>query len=77
MKLSMILRDAGTGVQYGGTATPALWKGGNGDTGALTQQYHKYFHYLSKSTWNKFIAAIRAHIKFRMVFHDFCYLFWG
>jgi len=32
---------------------------------------------ISWSTWNKFIAAIRAHIKFRMVFYSFSYYFWG
>jgi len=30
-----------------------------------------------RSTSNRFIAAIRAHIKFRMVFYNSCYYFWG
>ena len=63
----------------------ALWglclcplKGGHGGRRCPShKQYHKQFHDLSRSTWNKFIAAIRAHIKFRMVFYNFCYQFWG
>ena len=34
-------RDAGTGLHYGGTAPLTFERGGNGDTGALTFQYHK------------------------------------
>jgi len=30
------------------------------------------FYGFSRSTWNKFIATIRAPIKFRMVFYNFC-----
>ena len=30
-----------------------------------------------KTTWNKFIAAIRARRRFRMVFYTFCYYFRG
>jgi len=50
---------------------------GNGGTGAFTYQHHKQFHDLSRSMWSKPIAAIRAHLKFRMVFYTFCYWFWG
>jgi len=32
---------------------------------------------LSRSTWDKFIAAIPAPGKFRMIFYHFCYYFWG
>ena len=66
-------RDAGMGVHYGGTSPLPFerrWKEG---TGALTYQYHKQFHDSSRSVWNKFIATIRAHLKFRMVFYNFCY----
>ena len=45
---------------------PALWKGSNG--GII---------WFIKIDWNKFIAAIRASIKFRLVFYNFCYYFWG
>ena len=50
-------------------------KGGNGDEGAFSQ-LSLQFHGLSKSAWNKFIAAIRALRKFKMVVYNFCY-FWG
>jgi len=30
-----------------------------------------------KTTWNKFITAIRAPRRFRMVFYNFCYFFRG
>ena len=60
-------------------ALPALGfqKGGNGGGGALSQQCHRSFHGLSRSTWNKFIADIRAPTKFKMVFYNLCYYFWG
>jgi len=41
-----LTRDAGTGVHYGGTVPPDLWKGGNGGTGALTYQYHKSSNFM-------------------------------
>jgi len=69
---ALATRDDGTGMHYGGTAPPALWKGGNEDIGAHTYQYRMEFHDLSRSIWNKFIAAIRAHLKFGMVFYNFC-----
>jgi len=31
------------------------------------------FNDISRSASNKFIAAIRVHIKFRMVFYHFCH----
>jgi len=34
------------------------------------------FMVYTRSTWNKFIAAIRAPRKFRMIFYNFCYYFW-
>jgi len=34
------------------------------------------FMVYTRSTWNKFIAAIRASRKFRMIFYNFCYYFW-
>ena len=58
-----------------GHFTSTFWKGKQRGTGALKLQYHKKFYDLSRSTWNKFIEAIRAHIKFRMVFYTFCYYF--
>jgi len=33
--------------------------------------------WLKRSTWNQFIAAIRAPTKFRMGFYNFYYYFWG
>jgi len=39
-------RDAGTGVHYGGTAPLPFERGGNGGTGALTYQYHKYSNFM-------------------------------
>jgi len=40
-------------------------------------QYCGLFHGLSWSNWNKFIAAIRATRKFRIVVYHFCYCFCG
>ena len=60
-----------------GYCPSALSKGSNRGGGAFSYQYHWKFHGLSRSTWNKFIAAIRAPTKFRMIFYNFCYYFWG
>ena len=46
-------------------------------TPLLSQQYHRQFHRLPISTRNKFIAAILAPRKFRMIFYNFCHYFWG
>jgi len=32
---------------------------------------------VTRSSWNKFIAAIHAPTTFRMVFYTLCYYFWG
>ena len=50
-----------------------------GATGALVPFHNSIMgHFIVyKTTWNKFIAAIRAPRKFRMVFYNFCYYFWG
>jgi len=57
----VIFRDAGTRVHYGGTA-PCPLKGGA--TGAQVPLHNSIISnsiILTRSTWNKFIAAIRAH----------------
>ena len=46
-------------------------------TPLLSYQYHRWFRSLSRSTWNIVIAAFRAPWKFRMIFYNFCYYFWG
>ena len=54
-----------------------------GDALALHSQHYcfsyqyGYFRGLSRSTWNIVIAAFRAPRKFRMIFYNFCYYFWG
>ena len=40
------------------------------------QQYRKQFHGLSRTIWNKIVAAIRAPRKFRRVFYNSSYYFW-
>jgi len=57
-------------------------KGGSWDGGAffITVSRVIWFikiHGLSRSIWNKFIAAIRVTRNFRMVFNNFCYFIWG
>ena len=56
---------------------PALLNGGNRSWSAFSYQNHKQFYGLSRSTWNKFIAAICIPITFVIVFYNFCYYFWG
>jgi len=58
------------------TGAPPLLPFERGATGAqvpLHNRFHKQLHDLSRLTWNKFIAAIRAHIKLRMISCNFCY----
>ena len=67
------IRDAGTGVND--EALPfVFWKGEKQGTHALTQQYHKQLHDLSRSTWKEFIAANCAH-KMQKDFQKFLLLF--
>jgi len=67
-------RDAGKQWNDEGIASLPFQKGGNEGGGAFSQQSHRQFHGLS-SRLKKFIAAIRAPKKFRMIFYNFCYLF--
>ena len=46
------------------------------NTAAFHNSITGNFHGLSRSIWNKFIAAIRAPRKFRMIFYNFYYS-WG
>ena len=70
-------RYAGEWRHGGAIALLPFQKGCNGGGGAFSQQHHRYFYGLLRSTWNKFIAAIRAPRQFRMIFCNFCYYFWG
>jgi len=54
--------------ESGVTAPLPLLKGGNGGGGAFSSHVVSC---LSRSIWNKFIAAIHAPRKFRMVFYFF------
>ena len=70
-------KDAGEWRHDGGIALLHFQKGDNGGGGAFSQQHHRYFHGWTRSTWNKFVAAVRTPRKLRMIFYNFCYYFWG
>jgi len=57
-------RDAGEWRHGGGIDPSAISRGGNGDGGAFHNSIIDNLNGLS--TWNNFIAAIRAPRKFRM-----------
>jgi len=52
-------------------------KGGNGYIGTFSYNSITGPFIVYKTTWNKFIAAIRVPRIFRMVFYNFFYYFWG
>ena len=64
-------------AEYNGALPPCPFI--KGETGALVPFHNSIMcHFIVyKTTWNKFIAAIRAPRGFIMVFYNFCYYFWG
>jgi len=46
-----------------GTASLDLWKGGNGGTGALSYQYHKQFHDLSRLNLKQIYCSYSRTLK--------------
>jgi len=60
-----------------GHCFPVLSKGSQRGRSYLFNTVSWGISWLTRSTWNKFIAAIHAPTTFRMVFYALCYHFWG
>jgi len=56
---------------------PAVLKAGQQGRRCLFITESQVILWFIKIDLKQFIAAIRAPIKFRMIFYNFCYYFWG